>query len=68
MCWKMGLLGIFWVLGCKVTAVSKRQEEPTVFLSREGEGQMISGSWVGGLRYWCVPGSDRKDSGKYLVL
>lgn len=53
MCWKVGLLGIFWVLGCKVTAVSKRQEDPTIFLSREGEGLMISGSWVGRLGDWC---------------
>lgn len=62
-----GTVRKFLVLGCKVTAASKRQEDPTLFLCREGVGQMISGSWVGGLGDWHVPGSDRQDSVKYLV-
>lgn len=62
-----GTVKKFLVLGCKVTAVSKRQEDPTIFLCREGVGQMISGSWVGRLGDSRVPGSDRQGSGKYLV-
>lgn len=32
-CWRIGLLGIFWVLGCNITVINKREKDCTIFLS-----------------------------------